>query len=162
MDKQIHIHLHLGDTVLSLADLFGEVRTALGASAKVAPPPPAAEEAAAPNIREFFVTVYDSSRQAFALGHKLYGSESGAERNSNNGSYSCTASFKLDLTNRCVIGAPYGTDRRYWAVLNDESGYSLGRDSFTSEAALRSRYPSLFAVLVGSEDSDGDVVLSGV
>jgi len=67
MDKQIHIHLHLGDTVLNLADLFGEVRTALGsttgASAQAVPapagdassvPPPAAD------TRTFHVAVYDS------------------------------------------------------------------------------------------------------
>jgi hypothetical protein len=167
MDKQIHIHLHFNDHIIHLGELIErDGADALPAAQVQAPPPavnPAPVASSHADTREFFVTVYDSERQAFALGRKLYDSASGAERNRNNGSFSEVASFTLDLANRRVIGtAASGSSVRFWAVLRTDSGFELGRNSYTSEAALRGEYPELFAVLAGSEDDLGDVVLSGI
>lgn len=152
--NEIHIHLHIADaSSLNLSDLIAQARGAT---------PALDSTSVTGSLRTFYVAVYRSMRQRFALGYKLYDFEEGAERNAGAENFSGTAPFTLDLTNRRVIGDGSSADR-FWAVLQNSDGtYSLGRNSFTSQTALRAEYPDLFAVLGGREDSDGDVVLSGV
>lgn len=166
MSKEISVSIHIeDDTGRSLqevlGELFGKVREATITNAAVPPEVDTPVAAVPSNTRSFWAAVYDSERQAFALGHKLYDSADGVLRNRNAPNYSHACGFILDLTNRRVVGPVEESDKRYWAVLQDGDTFSLGRNSFTSRASLDAEYPAKFAVLVGAEDADGNVVLGG-
>lgn len=148
--NEIHIHLHIADaSTINLADLISQARG--GVAGNNAPT----------NTRTFYVAVYRSMRQRFALGHKLYDSEEGARRNSGHPNFHSVASFTVNLDTHQVSGFNGPGEGRYWAVLDDDSAFSLGRNSYTDLDRLDEDYEDRFATLSG-ESVDGRVSLAGV
>lgn len=151
MDNQIHIHLHVADaSTINLADLIAQ---ATGAAPRVT-------QSAEASTRTFYVAVYNSTAQRFALGHKLYDTYEAASRNSSHPRFNSVASFTVDLLNHRVTGYNGPGEQRYWAVLNDHGVFSLGRNSYTDIDELYEEYDDRFATLSG-EGSEGEVRLAG-
>jgi len=153
--NEVHIHLHIADaSTLNLRDLIAQANSA-GAS-DAAPTPRAA------NVRTFYVAVYRSMRQRFALGHRLYVSAERAQRNASHGNFHSIASFSMNLDTHQVSGFNGPGEARYWAVLKNEDGvFSLGHNSYTDIDQLDEEYDDRFATLSG-EAVDGRMSLAGV
>lgn len=152
MDNQIHIHLHIADaSSINLQDLI--VQANGSAPAAVAVPA---------RTRTFYVAVYRSMRQRFALGHKLYDDEFSAQRNRTHRNFHSVASFTVDLDTHEVTGFNGPGEGRYWALLQDPYGtFSLGRNSYTDLDDLDAEYVDRFATISGETNAQGQVSLAG-
>lgn len=155
MDNVTHIHFHFEGGVPPTFKFLEEPAQAPNQAPTLTPVDAAASTSA--EVTKY-ANVYNSSRQAFALGSKLWDSADAARRHATEATHCGTVAITTVNGDVKATGLGCGTSR-YWALLDANT---LGKNSYTDLEDLMGEYPDARAYLWVSRDASGCMSVKGV